>query len=61
MHTGVYCSPSERKRLEKVARYIARPAVAEDRLRFDSHDDIKYKLKRPYTDGTSILIYQDAP
>ncbi|MEK7874826.1 MAG: transposase, partial [Pseudomonadota bacterium] len=57
LHAGVYCSPSERKKLEKVARYIARPAVAEDRLRFDSRGDIMYKLKHPYTDGTSILMF----
>ncbi|MEK6705051.1 MAG: transposase [Bdellovibrionota bacterium] len=36
LHAGVYCAPNERKKLEKVARYIARPAVVEDRLRFDT-------------------------
>lgn len=45
LHAGVYCAPWERDKLEKVARYIARPAVTGEQRRFSSTGDIIYKLK----------------
>ncbi|MEK6706130.1 MAG: transposase [Bdellovibrionota bacterium] len=33
LHARVYCAPWERGKLEKLCRYIARPAVAEERLK----------------------------
>jgi hypothetical protein len=57
LHAGVYCSPWEREKLEKLARYVARPAVAEERLRVFASGEIGYKLKRSYSDGTSHLIF----
>ena len=57
LHAGVHCAPYEREKLEKLARYVARPAVAEDRLRVTSKGEITYRLKKPYTDGTTHLIF----
>ena len=42
---------------EKLCRYIARPAVAEDRLSLRPSGDIVLKLKTPYSDGTSHLFF----
>jgi hypothetical protein len=53
----VYCAPWEREKLEKLARYIARPNITEERLRLFPSGEIGYKLKRDYSDGTSALIF----
>lgn len=57
LHAEVYCAPWERGKLEKLCRYIARPAVAEDRLRLLPSGDVVLKLKTKYTDGTSHLLF----
>jgi len=31
LHANVYCAPEQRDKLEKLCRYVARPAVAEER------------------------------
>ena len=47
LHAGVATKAHERDRLEKICRYIARPAVAEERLSTNSRGEIIYKLKKP--------------
>ena len=43
----------EREKLERLCRYIARPAVSTQRLSLTRNGQIRYQLKTPYTDGTS--------
>jgi len=57
LHAAVYCAPWERGKLEKLCRYIARPAVAEERLEMKPSGDIILKLKTKYSDGTSHLLF----
>jgi len=57
LHAEVYCAPWERHKLEKLCRYIARPAVAEERLKLLPSGDITLKLKAKYSDGTSHLLF----
>jgi hypothetical protein len=57
LHAEVYCAPWEREKLEKLCRYIARPAIAEDRLQLRPSGDVVLKLKTPYSDGTSHLLF----
>jgi hypothetical protein len=57
LHAAVYCAPWERSKLEKLVRYVARPAVAEKRLTLQSNGDVIYKLKTKYSDGTSHLKF----
>ena len=57
LHAEVYCAPWEREKLEKLCRYIARPAVAEERLSLRPSGDIVLKLKTQYSDGTSHLLF----
>jgi hypothetical protein len=52
LHAGVTASSSDRKKLEKVCRYIARPAIALDRLKVNDKGQVVYSLKKPYSDGT---------
>ena len=57
LHAAVYCGPNDRKKLEQLCRYIARPAVAEERLRLAPNEDVVMKLKKSYSDGTSHLVF----
>jgi hypothetical protein len=57
LHAAVYCKPWERAKLEMLCRYITRPAVAEERLELQPSGDIILRLKTPYSDGTTHLLF----
>jgi len=57
LHAGVVAQGRERDKLEKLCRYISRPAVSEQRLSLTSAGDIRYQLKTPYSDGTTHVIF----
>ena len=57
LHAAVYCKPWKRDKLEMLCRYITRPAVAEERLELQPSGDIILRLKTPYTDGTTHLLF----
>jgi hypothetical protein len=48
----------DRKRLERLCRYILRPAVASERLREREDGRIEYELRRPWRDGTTGLVFE---
>ena len=56
LHAGVSVSAKNRPKLERLLRYMARPALSNERLEklFDLR--ISLRLKRPWHDGTSHLI-----
>ena len=53
LHANIFCLAEEREKLEHMARYIARPPVAMDRLSVRSDGLITYRLKKRYRDGTT--------
>ncbi len=55
LHAGVATKAHERDRLEKICRYIARPAVSEERLSTNDQGDVIYRFKKPWDDGTTAL------
>ena len=55
LHAGVAMAGTERDKIEKLCRYIARPAVALERLSFSSSGQVIYTLKKPYDDGTTAI------
>lgn len=55
LHAGVSTRSHERDRLERVCRYIARPAVAEERLSTDEYGNVIYRFKKPWDDGTTAM------
>jgi hypothetical protein len=55
---GVSARADERKKLERLCRYISRPAVAEKRLSFTPNGNVRYQLKTPYRDGTTHVIFE---
>src|SRR6266851_8194042 len=48
----------KRQKLERLCRYIARPAVAIERLSRTAQGTIRYALKTPYRDGTTHVIFE---
>jgi len=58
LHAGVAVRSDERKKLERLCRYISRPAVSEKRLSLTSNGNIRYQLKTPYRDGTTHVILE---
>jgi hypothetical protein len=55
LHAGVATAAADREKLEKICRYIARPAVAEGRLSQNLDGDIIYRFKKPWDDGTTAI------
>ena len=58
LHAGVAGKAHERKKLERLCRYISSPAVSEKRLSLTPNGNIRYQLKTPYRDGTTHVIFQ---
>ena len=58
LHAGVAAKAHERKKLERIYRYIARPPVAEKRLSLTRNGMVRYELKTPYRDGTTHVIFE---
>lgn len=57
LHAAVSAWSTNKARLEQLVRYTARPAVSEERLSEASNGDIHYKLKNPWTDGTTGVVF----
>lgn len=55
LHAGVATKANEREKLEHICRYIARPAVAEERLSINSSGEVVYRFKKPWSDGTTAI------
>ena len=58
LHAGVAARADERQKLEKLCRYISRPAVSEKRLSLTPNGNVRYQLKTPYRDGTTHVIFE---
>jgi len=58
LHAGVSARADGRKKLERLCRYISRPAVSERRLSLTSNGNIRYQLKTLYRDGTTHVIFE---
>ena len=58
LHAGVATKTRERKKLERLCRYISRPAASEKRLALTSQGNVRYQIKTPYRDGTTHVIFE---
>ena len=52
-HAGVVGASDERDKLERLCRYITRPAVSTERLSLTAQGLIRYRLKTPTRDGNA--------
>jgi hypothetical protein len=58
LHAGVAAKANERRKLERLCRYITRPAVSEKRLSLTAPGQVRYSLKTPWNDGTTHVIFE---
>ena len=58
LHAGVAAKANQRDKLERLCRYITRPAIAEKRLSLTNQGKVRYELKTPYCDGTTHVIFE---
>jgi hypothetical protein len=56
LHAGAPVKAGERDRLERLLRYLLRPAVAESRLRLLADGSVLLKTKSKWDDGTTHLV-----
>jgi hypothetical protein len=49
LHAGVATKAQKREELEKICRYIARPALSEERLSTNVRGEIIYRFKKPWS------------
>lgn len=57
LHAGVFANIDEPAKLERLWRYISRPAISEQRLSMTQHGQVRYELKSPYRDGTTHVFF----
>ncbi len=55
LHAQVLVPAGERERLEHLCRYVARPAIATERLSLASDGRVIYRLRRHSRDGTAAV------
>jgi len=58
LHAGVAAQAHQRDKLERLCRYVARPAVSEKRLSRTPQGKVCYRLKTPYRDGTTHVLFE---
>jgi len=58
LHAGVAAKANQRDKLERLCRYITRPAISEKRLSMTNQGKVRYELKTPYRDGTTHVIFE---
>jgi hypothetical protein len=51
LHAAVRCHSNERLKLERLYRYITRPALANDRIKINAKGQVELKLKTPWRNG----------
>jgi len=58
LHANTSVRAKNRRKLERLCRYLLRPPVAEDRLSFAPDGSVLVRLKTPWRDGTSHIALQ---
>ena len=56
LHAGIACKSHQRKKLERLCRYITRPPIAERRLSLANNGNVVIALKTAYDDGTTHVV-----
>ena len=58
LHADVAVPSKDRARLERLCRYAARPALATDRLSKLADGRLSYRLKRPWRNGATEVVFE---
>jgi len=58
LHAGVAAKTHVRDKLERLCRYIARPALSSKRLSLTRNGQARYELKTPWRNGPTHVIFK---
>ena len=58
LHAGIACKSHQRKKLERLCRYITGPRLRRERLSLANNGNVVIALKTPYDDGTTHVVTQ---
>jgi hypothetical protein len=58
LHAVIGIAAVARSKLERLCRYVSRPAIAAERLSLTPQRDVHYCLKTPYRDGTTHIVLE---
>ncbi len=58
LHAGVAVPANDRRRLERLCRYVGRPPLANDRLEERPDGTLTLRLKTPWRDGTTHVVME---
>jgi hypothetical protein len=58
LHAGIAARAHERDKLERLCRYIARPAVSTKRLSLTRYGQVRYEMKTPWRNGTTHVVFE---
>lgn len=58
VHAATVVDGRDRKRLERLCRYLARPPIAQDRLELLADGRVQYTLKKAWRDGTRAIVLE---
>ena len=58
MHSNVCIPAKARRQLENLCRYVARPAVAMERLSILPDGRVSYRLRHKWRDGTTHVLFE---
>jgi hypothetical protein len=58
LHAGGAARANQRRKRERLCRYISRPAISEKRRSLTPNGKVRYELKTPYLDGTTHVIFE---
>ena len=56
LHAAVRCGADQRTQLERLCRYLTRPALANERLSRNAEGQVVLRLKSAYRDGTTHIV-----
>jgi hypothetical protein len=57
LNAAVSCQPFQQARLERLCRYVTRPAICLERLTVRADGQIQYELKNPFSNGTTHILF----
>ena len=60
LHAAVSIGPRDREGLERLCRYLCRPALAKSRLERRADGQVVLRMKRAWSDGTSAMVFSPA-
>lgn len=56
VHANVVVDGRDRRRLERLVRYVARPPLAQERLELSRDGRVRLRFKAPWKDGTDAIL-----